>query len=153
MSLYCFSHSLFTKCLLVTYIFVLPILSNIIITLTNFLIDVVEDLSYRKTSHCFCWACFSTLPQAQLFHLWDHLQSSFPSGFPTIISMLITPNHSSNHTSHSCHTHTWIFVSYSYVKWLEVWLKSICLYLIYVHNHILRICPTTDFSTFLQDLK
>ena len=36
--------------------------------------------------------------------------------------------HSSIHTSHSCHTHTWIFVSYSYVKWLQVWLKSIRLY-------------------------
>ena len=31
-----------------------------------------------------------------------------------------TPIHSSNHTSHSCHTHTPIFVSYSYVKRLRV---------------------------------
>ena len=31
-----------------------------------------------------------------------------------------TGNHSSNHTSHSCHTHTPIFVSYSYVKRLRV---------------------------------
>ena len=35
------------------------------------------------------------------------------------------PNHSSSHTSHSCHTHTPIFVPYSYVKRLRVWLKSI----------------------------
>ena len=33
--------------------------------------------------------------------------------------------HSSSHTSHSCHTHTPIFVSYSYVKRIRVWLKSI----------------------------
>ena len=47
-------------------------------------------------------------------------------------------NHSSNHTSHSCHTHTWIFVSYAYVKWFEVWLKSIrlCLYL-YLYLYLL----------------
>ena len=39
--------------------------------------------------------------------------------------LTICPNHSSNHTSHSYHTHTTIFVSYSYVKRLRVWLKSI----------------------------
>ena len=40
---------------------------------------------------------------------------------------------------YSYHTHTWIFVSYAYVKWLEVWLKSIrlCLYL-YLYLFILK---------------
>ena len=32
----------------------------------------------------------------------------------------MNPNHSSSHTSQTCHTHTWIFVSYSYMKWLQV---------------------------------
>ena len=55
-------------------------------------------------------------------------------------SWVMNSNHSSSHTSHSCHTHTWIFVSYAYVEWLEVWLKSIslCLYFyFYIYFYLL----------------
>ena len=44
---------------------------------------------------------------------------------PNGMKILCYKSHSSSHTSHSCHTHTPIFVSYAYVKRLRVWLKSI----------------------------
>ena len=48
-------------------------------------------------------------------------QYSIPYG----LHLNTSSNHSSSHTCHSCHTHMPIFVSYSYVKRLRVWLKSI----------------------------
>ena len=48
-------------------------------------------------------------------HLSSQNIMMWPYMHVSSLCISLTWHHSSSHTSHSCHTHTWIFVSYAYV--------------------------------------